>query len=119
MEDVHTVLRADPGAARSARRVVGEWAADCADADTVDVLIATSELVNDSVRHSPPGGHVVLKLTSFGDVLRVQVIDDGPARVVSAAGRSRMTGRVLDAVADDWGVSFAPTQVWFTARRAD
>ncbi|WP_354697919.1 transcriptional regulator [Paraconexibacter sp. AEG42_29] len=118
MEDLSTSLPADSDAARQARAVIGDWADGCDEADRDDVIIAASELVNDSVRHSPPGGRVVLKLTSFGSILRVQVIDDSPSRIVSAQSESRNAVRMLDAVADDWGVSFAPTQVWFTARCA-
>jgi anti-sigma regulatory factor (Ser/Thr protein kinase) len=97
-----------------ARRAVAKLPLDRARAGQAKLVV--SELVANSVEHGrlAPGDHIELRaLFRPGGTLRVEVLDDGPgppARVERGLG-----WRVIDRVADRWGVACEDGRacVWF------
>ena len=99
-----------PHAAALARRATADvlrlWG--CQDREAVyDVLVVVSELVGNAVRHG--ADHVLLTLDSRERVLTVGV-DDGSAvlpgrRDVDCDGESGRGMRIVEALAERWGVA--------------
>ncbi len=85
-----------------------------------DAKLLVSELVTNSLKYGG-GGPVRIVLSSAGSGrLRCEVVDDGPGFAPSARATDRPLTDVggwglhlVDRLADDWGVSPAPTHVWF------
>jgi anti-sigma regulatory factor (Ser/Thr protein kinase) len=87
-----------------------------------DVLLATSELVSNAVRHSGAEDHdsLLLRVDLDQRCVRVEVEDPGPGfdpGEVADRSRAAASGfglRLVSALADRWGVdSRRPTRVWF------
>jgi anti-sigma regulatory factor (Ser/Thr protein kinase) len=111
-------------AAPTARRVVKSLAPamskDCLD----DARLVVSELVNNSVEHGGggPGGVVRLAIDLSDGIVKVVVSDSGPGFVPPAClafgddleATSGRGLRILEALADRWGVTNGDgTHVWF------
>lgn len=86
-----------------------------------DLAMIVSELVTNSVRAGAET--VAVQLTLSGNLLRIEVTDDVAGwPKVRTARADDATGRglpLVDALADDWGVSRVPgtgKQVWATLR---
>jgi hypothetical protein len=89
-------------ARRAARAALRAWnLADRVD----DVLLVTSELVQNVTQHTTDGGE--LRLTLLGDGIRVEVIDTNPEVPVLRGHDPRSLGgrglRIVAAVARSWG----------------
>ncbi|MGH2740517.1 MAG: ATP-binding protein [Actinomycetota bacterium] len=86
-----------------------------------DLLLLTTELVTNSVRHAnlPPGSELSLRAMLTGEHVRVEVVDPGPGfdptdLSLQPGGTSGWGLVLVDRIADRWGVSSrAPTSVWF------
>lgn len=77
-----------PESARAARQWAKRCLAGCPSAD--EVMLAVTELVTNSVRHSRsglrPGGMIRVRLSAAaGAWVRIEVRDDGPAATAAAA----------------------------------
>lgn len=88
------------------REALGAWGWD-ARAD--DVVLCVSELATNALVHGvPPGRGYLLRLWLYeqGVALRVEVHDsgDGRPRVCDPDGESGRGLRLVDALADTWGV---------------
>lgn len=98
-----------PGRARALlREQCDGWNVAGAAADTAELLL--SELVTNAVRHAhaPHGRDIGVRLARYGDVVRVEVSDAGPAVTLAprAAGESDERGRglaIVAALAVRWG----------------
>lgn len=89
-----------------ARRAVREgFAEKLATPAMEELLLAVSEMVTMILRTATEPT-VVLQVTGYPDVVRVEV-SDGPSEVQPGSG-----GRVLSLVAKRWGVTAAPPTVW-------
>jgi anti-sigma regulatory factor (Ser/Thr protein kinase) len=101
----------DERSVSQARRVVAELLRDRDDLITDDVLLATSELVTNVVRHTRDGG--VLRVWDQGSdaPLRVEVEDTDPTIPVIPAEPHDNGGRglaIVQAVTRGWGVDPLP-----------
>ena len=113
-------------AAALARRAVLERNASLPEPVREDVLLLVSELVTNAVRHGGAGADqpLELELELSRRHVRVEVADPGngssaPA-LPSAPGVGGWGLRMVDHVADEWGVSSGGpgTRVWFEIRFA-
>jgi anti-sigma regulatory factor (Ser/Thr protein kinase) len=103
-------------AAGFARRRVRELIGDHDRID--DLLLCVSEVVTNAVIHAGTLTH--LTFVCDDDVVRVEVVDRSPAKVPRRAepGPASESGRgirLVDLLADRWGVAVDPRQksVWF------
>jgi anti-sigma regulatory factor (Ser/Thr protein kinase) len=112
------VLEADAQSIGRARTLIAQTLGDLPAESLEVVLLLTSELVTNAVRHGagPVGLHVV-----WGDgAVRVEVADQSPERpVVRAVDRDALNGRgliLVDGLSTGWGVlAGRPGKtVWFT-----
>jgi len=112
-------LPADSTAPAAARKLVG-GIDHIPDHAMPDVVLLVSELVSNSVRHgSPtPEGRVLLKLEVTATSVRAEVEDQGSGfdiPIVEPASEGTGMGlKLVDRVADRWGIGRDPTTVvWF------
>jgi anti-sigma regulatory factor (Ser/Thr protein kinase) len=78
-----------------------------------DAKMVTAELVNNAYLHGE--GTIELRIEMRGDVVRIEVRDEGraPSIAMRAAGRDGGMGlRLVDAVASRWGAETARGYVW-------
>ncbi len=99
-------LAVDPIGVRRARRLAAAFARhENVDAVSESLVLVTSELVSNAVRHAD--SVVTITLTRNGPSIRVEVADDGdglpqlrhPAATI-AGGRGLL---IIDGLASDWG----------------
>jgi anti-sigma regulatory factor (Ser/Thr protein kinase) len=101
-------LPPDESAPRVARAAVDEWLVDAGPRVHGDARTLVTELVTHAVRRgSPP---IELSLARDGERLRVEVADAGGADAPES--RDDWSRRVLDALAERWGVRGDDTRVW-------
>jgi anti-sigma regulatory factor (Ser/Thr protein kinase) len=80
------------------------------------VLLMLSELVANSVRHSGHAseGDVDIIVRNADHTIRIDVRDPGPGSGVEATPSPEHSGlRIVESLADRWGVTYDPTNVWF------
>lgn len=107
-------LTPDSNAPREARRLTADHAAELPDDRRHTAVLLVSELVSNSVAHGV--GTVVLRLELEGDLLRVEVGDQGHGKpaIRQEAGADGGWGlRLVDALARRWGVQDGDALVWF------
>jgi serine/threonine-protein kinase RsbW len=118
--DLSLELESEPSAAERARdklesRLGGQLPADF----LLDLLLIVSELVTNSFRHGP-GEPIQVRITvdEHGSV-RGEIEDQGSGEVAireMADGGGGFGLRIVDALADRWGVYEDSTHVWFELR---
>jgi len=112
------VLAAEPGSVTRARTLIAQTLHDLPDESLEVVLLLTSELVTNAVRHGT--GPVGVSVTWGGGSVRVEVEDQSPEwPVVQAMDRDALNGRgliLVDGLSRGWGVLAGGTgkTVWFT-----
>ena len=82
----------------------------------VDLRLALSELVANSVRHGPGGPINVQLKVHAPDLVTGEVSDEGDGHVAIRRAVTEDGGwglRILDSVASSWGVVAGSTHVWF------
>lgn len=112
---------ASPASVPEARRFVAATLRNVA-GDSVDqVLLMVSELATNCVRHAVTGFRVTVERTD--ELLRVEVADEGKGQPeMRNPGPHDVSGRglrIVDVLADQWGVATATprgAKVWFTVR---
>ena len=80
------------------------------------VLLMLSELVANSVRHSGHAseGDVDVVVRNADHTVRIEVRDPGPGSGVEPTPSAEHSGlRIVESLADRWGVTYEPTNVWF------
>ena len=113
------VLAAETRSIAQARRLVAQRLIDLPDESLDVVLLLTSELVANAIRHGT--GPVGVRLTWGDGVVRVEVQDQSPAwPVVQALDRDSLNGRgliLVERLSSGWGVLDGEIgkTVWFTA----
>ncbi len=112
-------LPAKPSVVAEIRRDLTAWAQISDPQARGDLFLAVSEVVSNSVRHGPAGGHITVEARVEQSCVRVDVCDDGTGARIGVRLPDAEGGRglkLLDAVSEAWGVSHEPTCVWFTVR---
>jgi anti-sigma regulatory factor (Ser/Thr protein kinase) len=111
-------LERTPNAPREARERVRELAPGRID----DAVLLVSELVTNAVKHGPEHEAIRLIITTEDQATRFTVHDRGlgplPAMRDQADPAPRGHGlRLVDGLADRWGVERGSTRVWFELDR--
>ncbi len=79
-----------------------------------DAALLVSELVSNALLHGI--GAVSLRIDAESDLVRVEVSDQGNVAVAPSPTPGAHGGwglRIVDELADDWGVLEGSTKVWF------
>lgn len=118
MTAVVAQLPRTPDSVRTARLLVNAQAGDLRPGQREDVGLMVSELVTNALRHG--SGPITLRMDPKPDSLRIEVSDEGHGTVIvdPAPGAGGGWGlRLVDLLADRWGVEEGSTRVWFSCRR--
>jgi anti-sigma regulatory factor (Ser/Thr protein kinase) len=118
LQRVDRVFPAEAMSAAGARTLIARSLADLPRESLEIVLLLTSELVTNAVRHG--AGAVGLHVRWGGDDVRVEVEDQSPEwPVMRVADHAALKGRglvLVDGLSSGWGVvpMGAGKKVWFT-----
>jgi anti-sigma regulatory factor (Ser/Thr protein kinase) len=114
--ELGVVVESQPEAPARVRSWVNELAGHVTDRLLIDLRLALSELVANSVRHGPGGQIDVRVKVHARDLVTGEVSDDGDGHVAIREALDQDGGwglRILDSVASSWGVVAGSTHVWF------
>jgi anti-sigma regulatory factor (Ser/Thr protein kinase) len=114
VSNVITTLPREPASTRLAREVVTDCIEGASDQLHDDALLLTTELVANALQHGE--GLVTLRVSQEPGELLIEVSDEGRGAIEMTPKPSSLGGwglRVVDRVADDWGVRPGSTRVWF------
>jgi anti-sigma regulatory factor (Ser/Thr protein kinase) len=119
MTSVTTALPRSPDSVRTARQLVlvetGSLGAQRSD----DAALMVSELVSNALMHGT--GAISLRIDIGSDELRIEVSDEGDAGIAPSPTRGADGGwglRIVEELADSWGVLEGSTRVWFKLDQA-
>ncbi|HEY3773963.1 MAG TPA: ATP-binding protein [Solirubrobacteraceae bacterium] len=118
MTTISRELPRSPAAASAARQLVNAHATMLDVRQREDATLLVSELVTNAVVHGI--GVIVLRIDLESDGLRVEVSDDGNVALAPSPTPGAHGGwglRIVDELADDWGVLKGSTRVWFRLGR--
>jgi serine/threonine-protein kinase RsbW len=114
MTRMSTELPRAPESVTTARRLVDAHTTEFDPQQRQDAALMVSELVANAVVHGI--GTISLMIEVEAAVLRVEVSDDGHAAGAPGPTPGAHGGwglRIVDELADDWGVLVGSTKVWF------
>ena len=114
MNALSTSLPRSPDSIRTARRLVHEHTATFGSQRRDDAALMVSELVTNALVHGI--GTITLRIDVEPPALRVEVSDEGNVALAPSPTPGAHGGwglRILDQLADDWGVREGSTKVWF------
>jgi anti-sigma regulatory factor (Ser/Thr protein kinase) len=114
MTIVNQQLPRSLAAASIARRLVSAHSSELGVQQREDAALLVSELVNNALLHGV--GTISLRIDVETDGVRVEVSDQGNVRVKPNPTPGAHDGwglRIVEEVADDWGVLEGSTRVWF------
>ena len=114
MTVVRTELPRSPHSVATARRLVDTHSTGLDPQQREDAALMVSELVTNAVRHGI--GAISLRIDVEGTALRVEVADEGNVEVAPSPTPGAHGGwglRIVEQLADDWGVLAGSTRVWF------
>src|ERR1700744_1186555 len=120
MSTLSTDLPRSPEAASAARQLVDDHTTSLAAQQRPDAVLMVSELVNNAVVHGV--GEISLRIDVERDAVRIEVADEGNVAVAPTPEPGAHGGwglRIIEQLADDWGVLEGSTRVWFRLRRPD
>ena len=114
MNPLTTDLPRSPDSVGTARHLVDDNTTTLGSQQRQDAVLMVSELVTNAVQHGI--GAITLRIEGEPGTVRVEVADDGfvavaPSPVPDAHGGWGL--RIVDQLADDWGVLEGNTRVWF------
>lgn len=118
MNTLCTNLARSPNSVGAARRLVNGHTPSLDSQQRRDAVLMVSELVTNAVLHGV--GAISLRVDAEADTVRIEVADEGnavlaPSREPSAYGGWGL--RIIEQLADDWGVLAGSTKVWFRLGR--
>jgi anti-sigma regulatory factor (Ser/Thr protein kinase) len=112
-------LPRSPDSPGRARELVYAHASRLGSQSREDAVLMVSELVTNALRHGT--GTITLRLDVERGALRVEVSDEGNVRLAPSPTPGAHGGwglRIIDRLADDWGVREGSTRVWFRLGQA-
>jgi anti-sigma regulatory factor (Ser/Thr protein kinase) len=112
-------LTRSPASAGIARQLVNEHTAMLRPQQREDAALLVSELVNNALLHGI--GAIRLRIDVEPDGVRVEVSDQGNVAVAPNPTPGAHGGwglRIVDQLADEWGVLDGSTRVWFRLTRS-
>jgi anti-sigma regulatory factor (Ser/Thr protein kinase) len=107
-------LPRSPHSVTTARRLVDVHAIELDPQQRQDAALMVSELVSNAVLHG--SGTISLRIDVEAAAMRVEVADEGNVAVAPSPTPGAHGGwglRIVDQLADDWGVLAGSTKVWF------
>ncbi|MGA8724696.1 MAG: ATP-binding protein [Acidimicrobiales bacterium] len=116
MHEVECALSNSAESVRLSRSVVRRILASCPPDFVESASLLTDELVTNAIRHGRPP--IVLTIRFDAQILVIEVVDCGPGqpvpRQVDASAERGRGLRIVDEVADEWGVHQLPEgkRVW-------
>lgn len=111
---VRTELPRSPHSVATARRLVDAHSTALDPQQRLDAALMVSELVTNAVRHGI--GTISLRIDAEATALRIEVADEGNVEVAPSPTPGAHGGwglRIVEQLADDWGVLAGSTRVWF------
>jgi anti-sigma regulatory factor (Ser/Thr protein kinase) len=118
MNVLDTTLPRSTDSIGTARRLVNQHTHALTAKQRDDAVLMVSELVTNAVVHGI--GTISLRIDINENALRVEVSDEGNAAIAPSPTLGAHGGwglRVVDELADDWGVRVGSTKVWFRIHR--
>lgn len=115
-------VTARPESAGAVRRALLRWAGHLPERVRTDLVLVVNELVINAIRHGPDFGRVRISLREHDDELEVGVRDDSLPQVIAPREPDETGGRglrIVDTLAQAWGVRHNPTQVWCLLRATE
>ena len=114
MNTLSTDLGRSPDSVGAARRLVNSHTPSLDSQQREDTALMVSELVTNAVVHGV--GAISLRIDAEGNTVRIEVADDGNVAVAPSPEPGAHGGwglRIVEQLADDWGVLDGSTKVWF------
>ena len=118
MNTLTTNLPRSPDSVGAARQLVNSHTTSLGPQQRADAVLMVSELVTNAVVHGV--GAIWLRIDAEGDTARIEVADDGNVAVAPSPEPGAHGGwglRIVEQLADDWGVLDGSTKVWFRLGR--
>ena len=115
---VDQALTRSPASAGIARQLVNAHTATLGSQQREDAALLVSELVNNALLYGI--GAIWLRIDVESDGVRIEVSDQGNVAVAPSPTPGAHGGwglRLVDQLADDWGVLDGSTRVWFRLAR--
>jgi anti-sigma regulatory factor (Ser/Thr protein kinase) len=111
------LLPKDVAAVRTARAAADEWLGGEPARLRSDARSVVTELVGNAIRHGEPP--ILLKIERTSRGLRIDVSDAGAQRPTYSrtAHTTRWGLRIVDALADRWGIAENASRVWCVLER--
>jgi anti-sigma regulatory factor (Ser/Thr protein kinase) len=113
-------LSRSPDSVGVARRLVDGYTTSLDGQKRQDAALMVSELVTNAVVHGV--GAISLRIDVEADAVRVEVADEGNVALAPSPEAGAHGGwglRIVEQLADDWGVLEGSTRVWFRLIRRD
>jgi anti-sigma regulatory factor (Ser/Thr protein kinase) len=114
MNALRTNLPRSPDSIRTAREFVNAHSSTLSSRQREDAALMVSELVTNALVHGI--GTISLRIDVEAAALRVEVSDEGNVALAPSPTPGAHGGwglRIVDQLADDWGVLEGSTKVWF------
>lgn len=118
MNTFGTQLARSPDSVRVARHLVNSRTVSFGFQQRHDVALIVSELVANAVQHGV--GAISLRADVEGDAVWIEVADEGNVALAPSPEPGAHGGwglRIVEQLADDWGVLDGSTRVWFRLGR--
>ena len=114
MNTLSTDLPRSPESVSAARRLVNGHTTSLGAQQRDDAALMVSELVTNALAHGL--GAISLRIDFEAGAVRVEVADDGNVALAPSPDPGAHGGwglRIVEHLADDWGVREGSTKVWF------
>lgn len=118
MNTLSADLPRSPDSVGAARRIVNGHTPSLDSQQRQDAVLMVSELVTNAVQHGV--GAISLRIDACADTVRIEVADEGNVAVAPSPQPRAHGGwglRIVEQLADDWGVLDGSTRVWFRLGR--